>query len=223
MQCAHTDGSVNESPFYPTTAFFISSVSSKQPRGLCDLMCTPIEVVLDLKDIALYNGVVIKDSESLQYWGKNQVEEIKKKKKKKNPLHLYFSFLSLAAAVQLLQALWSGHPWYLASVPATSSTSTCSSVVALIRKASHNWIYCVVLPLLLYVKGPRKSEWTRRRRRGRNETKAAQRDVVRKRGTKLYNYRERTRVAAQPDAFAGCSPPPGCAVRCTFCLYRTFH
>lgn len=46
-------------------------------------MCTPIEVVLDLKDIALYNGVVIKDSESLQYWGKNQVEEIKKKRKKK--------------------------------------------------------------------------------------------------------------------------------------------
>lgn len=83
VQCAHTDGSVNESPFYPTTAFFISSVSSKQPRGLCDLTCTPIEVVLDLKDIALYNGVVIKDSESLQYWGKNQVEEIKKKKKKK--------------------------------------------------------------------------------------------------------------------------------------------
>lgn len=59
--------------------------------------------------------------------------------------------------------------------------------------------------------------------RKKNKTKAEQRDTVRKRETKLNNYRELIRAAAQADTWARCWPSLGCTGQCAFCLYHTFH
>lgn len=93
---------------------------------------------------------------------------------------------------------------------------------ALTRKASHSWGCCA--ELRLHTRGPTwKKRLGGRGGEKRMKTKAEQRDIVRRRETKLNNYRELTRAAAQPNTCAGCLPSSASTVQCALCLYLTCH
>lgn len=103
MCSAHTNKSIKQSPFYQTVAYLII-IYLKVSHGLCDLSYPTSEVVLDLKDIALF-----KERISRIQRASSIVVKSSKRDSKKACASLFLLSLPCCRSA-ITSALWSGHP-----------------------------------------------------------------------------------------------------------------